>query len=130
MTIKVSTPGSDNLIEVNSDATTWGELKDVLNSRDISTDGMKGIIRETKITLESDEAQLPDDNFTLFLFTAKVKSGLDTAEMLRDLRNRMDEAFDEMIDDLKEGVYGDDSDGAISDLKKERDRLARELTND
>lgn len=62
--------------EVESSATTWGELKKDLASAGVETSGMKAIIGENQNTLESAKAALPVDfDFTLFLTPVKVKSG-------------------------------------------------------
>lgn len=60
---------------VETTAQTWGELKTVLSAKGIETSGMKSIIGETQLSLESAKAVLPDYDFVLFLSPVKVKSG-------------------------------------------------------
>lgn len=72
--ITYSTLG-ENMKEVNSSATTWGELITDLNRAGIRTDGMRATEGETQVSFESAQAQLPDGDFSLFLMPAKVKSG-------------------------------------------------------
>ncbi len=62
--------------EIQSSSTTWGPLKEELKAAGLSTNNMKGMVKETKTTLESDGAVLPIDTFTLFITPTKVKSGL------------------------------------------------------
>jgi hypothetical protein len=58
-------------------AQTWGELKSELKSIGVETDGLRAIIGQTQLTLESAKAVLPDYDFVLFLSPIKVKSGCD-----------------------------------------------------
>lgn len=78
---------------VESNAQTWGDLKKDLTTAEVETSGMKAIIGENQVTLESSGAVLPKgldikgtitDDFTLFLTPIKVKSGgsvIDVASM-------------------------------------------------
>lgn len=58
-------------------ARVWRELQTDLTSNGVSFSGMKAVIGETQVTLESAEATLPEGDFTLFLTAQKVKSGND-----------------------------------------------------
>lgn len=59
--------------EIESSATTWGQLKS--ENSDFISSNLKGIVRATKVTLDNDEAVLPTDEFVLFLATKEIKSG-------------------------------------------------------
>ena len=108
-TVKVSTSGADGLIEVVTEATTWAELKSDMEDAGISTDGMKGVVRETKVSLEANDAQIPEGNFTVMLFTGKIKSGaFDHAQMMRDLRDSIENAYNKVIENIDCGAYGED----------------------
>lgn len=56
-------------------ALSWKELKKSLDEARITYANMKAVIGETQLTVESDDAQLPAEAFTLFLMPVKVKSG-------------------------------------------------------
>lgn len=60
---------------IETSAATWGELQSLLGEQGISYSGMKAVVGESQVTLESNAAILPDSNFTLFLLPQKVKSG-------------------------------------------------------
>src|SRR5690606_29812425 len=62
---------------VETTAQVWGDLKKQMNEEGIETSGMKSIIGETQLSLESNKAVLPDYDFVLFLSPIKVKSGCD-----------------------------------------------------
>lgn len=54
----------------------WGALKEKISSEtSISTSHMKAMVRETRNTLEDNQAELPTSNFTLILTPGRVKSG-------------------------------------------------------
>ena len=74
-TIKVFSTETSSLKELQSSATTWGELKTELKAANIDPSNMKGMIKESKTTLEHEGGVLPTDSFTLFLTPTKVKSG-------------------------------------------------------
>lgn len=78
-----STKGKKRVV-VETEANTWGELKQVLTSEGVEVNNMKAIVGENQTTLESSAAVLPKGltaagevtkDFTLFLTPVKVKSG-------------------------------------------------------
>jgi hypothetical protein len=69
-----STIGNDSK-EAFVSSTTWGDLQNELAVKQISASGMKVIIGESQLTLESNQAELPLGDFTLFFMPQKVKSG-------------------------------------------------------
>lgn len=60
---------------ISTTACTWGQLQKQLDKDGVSYNGMKAVIGETKMTMESSASQLPDTGFTLFLMPVKTKSG-------------------------------------------------------
>lgn len=73
--IIVVNPSTNQPVEIMTDAQTWGALVPVLQSNGITTANMKGIVADTKVSLEVNEAVLPSGDFTLYMFTAKNKAG-------------------------------------------------------
>jgi len=65
--------------EITSPVATWGELKPLVNS-EMGVGNAKCMIRETRNTLESNEADLPSGDFTVFVYPEKVKSGGEKKE--------------------------------------------------
>jgi hypothetical protein len=63
---------------INTDATTYGVLRRELESQGFSLSGTRNIIKENKVSLSHDDAELPEGDFTLYLFPTKTKSGLFT----------------------------------------------------
>lgn len=75
-TVKVFSTDTNNIVEITTSATTWGQLQEELKSqKNLTTDNMNAKVRESKITLEHKDAQLPTGEFTIFLTPEKVKSG-------------------------------------------------------
>ncbi len=127
-TIEINTPGSDELKSIRTDATTWSELCRDLNNAGISTTGMKGVVRGTQVTLEAGNAIIPDGAAMIYLFTAKVKSGgTDLSQMMQDLRDAMENAFNEIIENLDDGAYATEESEAKSSLLADRKKLEREF---
>ena len=62
---------------VATEATTWEELKSDLSKNQVQYNNMKSVVGETRVTLESPKAMLPQGDFTLFLMPIKTKSGGD-----------------------------------------------------
>ena len=93
--IKVfTTVGAADTIE--TDVTTFGDLKPILSQREISLDNMRVVVGESKNELSVDAAVLPEGDFKLYLMPAKTKSGSGNAfaDKLRDIAEQMDELAD------------------------------------
>jgi len=75
------------VVEFDTQAATWLDLKKNLREMQVKFDGMKAVIGENRHTLESDQATLPDGDFSLFLMPIKVKSGAYTrAELFERIK--------------------------------------------
>lgn len=73
VTVK-SVGGTPKKINVE-EARTWGQLKQVLTQNNVSTNNMKALVGGSNVSLELDEANIPTEDFILFLLPVKVKSG-------------------------------------------------------
>lgn len=75
--VKVFATGNDNIIEITTSATTWGQLQAELRStKNLDVSNMNAKVRSSKVTLEHKDAELPTGEFTIFVTPAKVKSGV------------------------------------------------------
>lgn len=92
--------------EYQTESTTWGQLKDLI-SRDFgNVSNMKAVIKETRATMERDDALLPDEDCTVFLTQAKIKAGVvDVVAVLSALKEEYNEAIDNVIDRVQEGEF-------------------------
>lgn len=79
-----ATRGNTKGVKVETEATTWAELKRDLAANNIDYSNMKAIVGETKTSLDLDNAVLPvgvtvgdkvSNNFTLFLSPKAQKAG-------------------------------------------------------
>lgn len=70
-TVTIYSTQSKSSQTIETSAKTWGELKAEMPS----TGNVRAVIRETRNTLESSSTQLPDQDFTLFMYPQRVKSG-------------------------------------------------------
>lgn len=64
-----------DLQSVESDAYTFGEFKEKYPEFNFSN--KKVVVKESLVTLEVDDAKLPDEEFTLFVYPQKSKAGAD-----------------------------------------------------
>lgn len=96
---------------LTTEASKFGELK-----RDLSNQGFgdlsnsRVVVKETKATLEFEEAVLPDTDFTLFISPKEIKAGSqDIVGILETLKekflSKVEEAFNETIEEVEDGVY-------------------------
>ena len=74
-TISIKTDESLELLKIKTDVKTFKELKDL--TPQIKWADSSVIIRSTKTSLQFDDALLPAENFMLFVFPIKTKSGSD-----------------------------------------------------
>jgi len=56
---------------IETSASTWGELRSELSG----TKNVRAVVRETRNSLEGASSKLPNNDFTLFLYPERVKSG-------------------------------------------------------
>lgn len=77
--ITYSTLG-ENMKEINSSATTWGELQVDFARAGVSYEGMSAIEGESQVSFESSQARLPEGDFSVFLVPKKVKSGYEGSD--------------------------------------------------
>lgn len=123
--------------EFYSEATTYGQIQDSLRDFGDLTK-MRAVVKESKATLELSEAALPDGDFTLYLTPKQIKAGgVDLVEVLRALQEKMSEGFDQVIEALEDGEYGDPEEAAAAVVAKvagpvittEDQRMLNELAN-
>lgn len=90
---------------INSEATTWGQLQDSLSSfGDLSK--LRAVVKETKTTLELEDAILPVEDFTLFLSPKQIKAGaVDLVSVLQALKVKLDTAIDELVEEVESGDH-------------------------
>jgi len=80
----------DGKTELNSGATTWGELQTELGANSIDSNNMKAMEKVSKVTYDSAAAVLPTGDFVLFLTPGKVKSGNEVTTHYTELLEQLD----------------------------------------
>lgn len=93
--IDVIHTSSQEQITRNTDIRTWGELKSYYPEINRMASGMKAVVKETKVTLESDDAVLPDGPCVIYLTMGKVKAGKV------QLPERVTKRIQELVDDTR-----------------------------
>jgi hypothetical protein len=73
--VTVFSTGGKTGIDINTEATTWKQLKQELSKVGVSTSGMKAVVGQSKVSLEHEDAQIPQQDFTLFMLPVQTKSG-------------------------------------------------------
>lgn len=73
--IKVLSTVGTSGITIETNVTTLGDLKPVLDQYNVQHDGMKMMVGETRNELNQNDAVLPTTDFKLYLTPAKTKSG-------------------------------------------------------
>lgn len=86
ITVYVSRGQKTKVIE--TDATTFAELKEVLKANDVAFNirGQVAVESVNNTTLELDNAVLPDSNFTLAIFQRKTKAGADRTTLYNRIK--------------------------------------------
>jgi len=117
-TIRVISTQSDRAQSIESAASTWGELQSALSGIISNVNDMKAIVRETRVSLESPEAQLPEGNFTVILSMKKIASGNETRysdSQLKELRTKLNNLFNDLLDE-------DEDETPVNGISAEEDR--------
>lgn len=92
-----SQKGSVPFQEIETDCTTFGQLKRLTNGVDYN--GCQGIILEDQTTLQSDDAKLPPYNITIYLTPLKVSNGGEDASTFFGNYSQM--TTDQLLDVVK-----------------------------
>lgn len=94
---------------ISSSAETWGQLKDsITDYGDLSK--MTAVVKETRVTLADNEARLPEGSFTVYLSPKQIKAGGNgnSVEIITALRDKLNAAFNEILEEIEDGVYDDE----------------------
>lgn len=102
----------NNKTVIETSAGVWGGLQEDLSRAGIHFSGMKAIVGETQGTLESNQAVLPEADFTLFLMPQKVKSGWNDEDGLID---------------WEDGITWDDEDWEFNNVEDFSFKTAKDL---
>ena len=80
------------LIKIETEATTWGELRPLANEEGVDTTQMRAMENKNKTSLEHDDAVLPEGNFTIFFTKINSKAGAEMS--YKELRANIKELVD------------------------------------
>ena len=126
MQITVYSTKTGKTTKVDTNATTWGALKNELSVAGLYGDNMNAILQSNKMTLESSDIVMPDIPYTLFIVPTQTKSGVDDCpfdtEEIEDIQSRLYDLLDwviEHVEDLKKSE--------VVQLKAEAEQLLRSL---
>jgi hypothetical protein len=134
--ITIASTGKGSAKVIRSGVETWGGLKDVLGSEFGNLSQMRAVVRETRNDLQSDDAILPEGDFTLLLNTMHIKAGVtdvDVVKILEGLKSEFFTAIDNIIMDIEDGDFDlpkvvtkavNSSKALSSDLQKDLAKLA------
>lgn len=150
-TVTLKLTSQKDVISFESSARTFGDLKKEM--KDVKWDGMRVVERVSKNTLQMDDAILPGTDFLLFLVPEKVKSGhleeignIDEASYnecrshisylnkeedadicmsggLNDLRERLNDYYNDDEDLLSDCDDDDDEIDAITAIENAREKI-------
>ena len=111
--------------KIDSDATTWGELKnEIIETGNYDLTNLTATENVNKTTLESTEAVLPEGDFVLFLRATKFKAGADYANMsFADLRSHLTDELKELIKEKYNRSWTQLSKKKLADFLTEQDKL-------
>lgn len=105
---------------IETSASTWGELKAEMSD----VGDVRAVIRETRNSLDTPSSKLPDQDFTLFMYPQRVKSGNEeilAPEKKRTVKvHKLQEApWDTTVDQ--------DVEEALGDYKKEFNSMMKSI---
>lgn len=71
--VKLKMPNQIDSRVVTSGAKTFGELKDDI--AELSNGNLRFVTKDSRVTLEDDQAILPEGDFTIIAFATQIKAG-------------------------------------------------------
>lgn len=99
---------------IETSSLNWADLQKDLSANGVSYSGMKAVIGKTKTNLEHKDAVLPGEDFTLFLFPEKTRSGAGkTAAQIEGM------SFGEVRAEIK-AIFEKDGDKAKDHFNKDK----------
>lgn len=75
--VTIFTTLGKNAQEFKSAGSTWEEIQKDMKHLNFDYSGMKVVVGDTRLTVESPRAVMPEGNFTLFFMPVKTKSGAE-----------------------------------------------------
>ena len=99
--VTVFSTTTNRKVVVNTDVTTWGQLKSIAEVRGLLADNMDYVVKETKVGLASDDSVLPTGDFTVFMIQKKTKAGTISRDRIREI---IEEEVDIMVDSIIEAL--------------------------
>jgi hypothetical protein len=91
--------------ELSSSANTFGALKSEIG---LTFDNKKVVVKETRVTLENDDAVLPEGDITLYLFQKQSKHGNDDIAYIKKTVRRIKRMVEDIHDVMVEGISKED----------------------
>lgn len=132
--VSVATPAASAAKRFDTNARTWGELKPEIERQQISLAGVEAIMRPGNVTLTRNDAELPREDFKIFLVATKNKAGAtleQTAKSIGDAvaagivkgariadANKLKELKDTLIEEI-EGFFDVDFDSDDVDFDED-----------
>lgn len=92
--------------EILTNARTWGDFKRELSDVIRDLKNTTAVLKETRATLEMDDAILPDTNCTIFISQKQIKAGtIDTVRLLESAKDKFSELIDSLIEEVEDGEF-------------------------
>lgn len=104
-TITIGSTTKSGVKQIQSEAVTWGQLREALYDGFGDVGNMRAVIRETRADLVSDDATLPEGAFTLLLTPKQIKAGakdVDVKKILEEVKQNFSDSIDGIIDDIED----------------------------
>lgn len=73
--VSVASPAANQSKRFETRARTWAELKPEIERLGLSLSGVEAVMRPGNVTLSRNEAELPTEDFKIFLVPTKNKAG-------------------------------------------------------
>ena len=107
--VKIISP-QRNPYTINTNATTWGQLKQELGRELSDIDKMTVVLSTNKNSLDHNDAELPTTDYKLYFTPKAIKAGgTNLVAVLEGLKEKFSTAIDDLIEDINDGDYDDDS---------------------
>lgn len=116
-TITVASTSRSGAKTIQSEASTWGQLKDALSHDFGDVHNMRAVIRESRTDLVSDDAVLPDGAFTVLLTPKQIKAGAKDVDVIRVLE-AVKELFSNGLDEIMDEVSVDGGEFSMPEVTK------------
>lgn len=91
--VSVASSATSTAKRFETRARTWAELRPEIEAQGLSLNGVEAVMRPGNVTLTRNDAELPNEDFKIFLVPTKNKAGASIEDMAKSIGGSIEAAI-------------------------------------